>query len=63
MSVSNCFLFCNIKFNVIKVLGLDKCHTLKANSPPERYKKIINLHDKLSYFRLIEFADDITKIK
>ena len=30
---------------------------------PERDIKIINLHDKLSYCKLIEFADDIVEIQ
>jgi hypothetical protein len=35
---------------------------LKENLTPERGYKNKNLHDKLSYCRLIEF-DDIAKIK
>ena len=42
MLLGNCFLFYNLQSNVIEVLGLDTCHTLKANLPPEAdIKKII----------------------
>jgi hypothetical protein len=50
--------------NFLRVTASHKqdCHMKNANSPPERDIKNNNLHDKLSYCRQIEFADDIAEI-